>query len=221
MKRIFTYLMIALVLSMSSCLFENDMSYPDIPADIIAFEVEGQKSVNIDTEKRTVEIVLNEVVDMSYLKVENIQVSEEAEIVGGIPEHLDLTDTLELNVRTYVDNIWTVTATQPIARYITVENQVGEAELDLSTRSAIVYVSETQLLAKVRFLEVKLEPEGSVVRTTTGAADDGSLETLACSFPMTLDCVHRRSFLISHEGNTYEWTLKVLKKKVNQQHGKN
>ena len=217
MKRIFTYLMIALVLSMSSCLFENDMSYPDIPADIIAFEVEGQKSVNIDTEKRTVEIVLNEVVDMSYLKVENIQVSEEAEIVGGIPEHLDLTDTLELNVRTYVDNIWTVTATQPIARYITVENQVGEAELDLSTRSAIVYVSETQLLAKVRFLEVKLEPEGSVIRTTTGAADDGSLETLACSFPMTLDCVHRRSFLISHEGNTYEWTLKVLKKKVNQQ----
>jgi hypothetical protein len=167
MRRIFTYLMMALVLSTTSCLFENDMSYPDIPADIVAFEVEGQESVNIDPEKRTVEVVLNELVDMSWLKVEKIQVSEEAELEGEIPEHVDLTDTLKLNVRTYMDNIWTVTATQPIARYITVENQVGEAELDLSTRSAIVYVSETQSLSKVNLLEMKLEPEGSVIRTTT------------------------------------------------------
>ena len=217
MRRIFTYLMMALVLSTTSCLFDNDMAYPDIPADIVAFEVEGQESVNIDPEKRTVEVVLNEVVDMSWLKVEKIQVSDEAQLAGEIPEHVDLTDTLELNVRTYMDNIWTVTATQPIARYITVENQIGEAELDLSTRSAIVYVSETQPLSKVNFLEVKLEPEGSVIRTTTGAGDDGSLETQTCRFPMVLDCVHRRSFLVSYKGDIYEWTLKVLKKKVSQQ----
>ena len=81
MRRIFTYLMAALVLAMTSCLFENDMSYPDIPADITAFEVEGQKSVNIDTEKRHVEVVLDEVADMSWLKVEKIEVSEDAELV--------------------------------------------------------------------------------------------------------------------------------------------
>ncbi len=217
MRRIFTYLMAALVLAMTSCLFENDMSYPDIPADIVAFEVEGQEAVNIDTEKRHVEVVLNEVADMSWLKVEKIEVSEEAELVGEIPEHIDLTDTLKLNVRTYMDNFWTVTAVQPISRYITVENQVGEAELELSTRSAIVYVSENQPLSSVRFVEMKLEPEGSVIRTTIGAADDGSLETQTCNFPMTLDCVHRRSFLVNYDGNIYEWTLKVLKKKVSQQ----
>ena len=182
MRRIFTYLMAALVLAMTSCLFENDMSYPDIPADITAFEVEGQKSVNIDTEKRHVEVVLDEVADMSWLKVEKIEVSEDAELVGDIPEHIDLTDTLTLNVRTYMDNFWTVTAIQPISRYINVENQVGDAELDLATRSAIVYVSETQALSKVRFLDMKLEPEGSVIRTTIGAADDGSLETQTCRF---------------------------------------
>ena len=217
MRRIFTYLMAAFVLAMTSCLFENDMSYPDVPADITAFEVEGQKSVNIDTEKRHVEVVLDEVADMSWLKVEKIEVSEDAELVGDIPEHIDLTDTLTLNVRTYMDNFWTVTATQPISRYINVENQVGEAELDLATRSAIVYVSETQALSKVRFLDMKLEPEGSVIRTTIGAADDGSLETQTCRFPMTLDCVHRRSFLVNYDGNIYEWTLKVLKKKISQQ----
>jgi len=211
------YLTAVMLFSATSCLFENDMAYPDIPADIVAFEVEGQETVSIDAEKRHIDVVLDEVSDMSRLKVLNITVSEDAELSEPVPEYLDLTDTVRINVRTYIDNFWTVSATQPIDRYITVENQVGEADLDLANRNAIVYVSENQLLSKVRFLDVKLEPEGSVVRTTTGAADDGSLETLACRFPMTLDCVHRRSFLVHYEGNTYEWTLKVLKKKISQQ----
>lgn len=210
-------MLIVLLFSATSCLFENDMAYPDIPADIVAFEVEGQESVTINNEERTVEVVLDEVCDMSRLKVINVAVSEDAELSEPLPEYVDLTDTLTINVRTYMDNIWTVTATQPIDRYITVENQVGEAELNVETRSALVYVSENQPLSRVRFLDVKLEPEGSVVRTTTGAADDGSLETLPCRFPMTLDCVHRRSFLVNYEGDIFEWTLKVLKKKISQQ----
>lgn len=217
MKRTAIYMLIVLLFSATSCLFENDMAYPDIPADIVAFEVEGQESVTINNEERTVEVVLDEVCDMSRLKVINVAVSEDAELSEPLPEYVDLTDTLTINVRTYMDNIWTVTATQPIDRYITVENQVGEAELNVETRSALVYVSENQPLSRVRFLDVKLEPEGSVVRTTTGAADDGSLETLPCKFPMTLDCVHRRSFLVNYEGDLYEWSLKVLKKKISQQ----
>lgn len=209
--------MIMMLFSMTSCLFENDMSYPDIPADIVAFEVEGQKGVEIDTEKRHVEVVLDEVSDMSSLKVVNVAVSEDAELAEPLTEYIDLTDTLKLNVRTYMDNFWTVTAIQPIDRHITVENQIGEAELDADLRSAVVYVSESQKLSQVRFLDVKLEPEGSVVRTTIGAAADGTLETLPCRFPMTLDCLHNRSFLVNYEGNTYEWTLKVLKKKISQQ----
>ena len=146
--------MIMMLFSMTSCLFENDMSYPDIPADIVAFEVEGQKGVEIDTEKRHVEVVLDEVSDMSSLKVVNVAVSEDAELAEPLPEYIDLTDTLKLNVRTYMDNFWTVTAIQPIDRHITVENQIGEAELDADLRSAVVYVSESQKLSQVRFLEI-------------------------------------------------------------------
>ena len=60
MKRFTIYMLSAVMLLMNSCLFENDMSYPDIPADIVTFEVEGQVSSNIDAEKRTVEVVLDD-----------------------------------------------------------------------------------------------------------------------------------------------------------------
>ena len=205
------------MLAMTSCLFENDMAYPDIPADIVTFEVEGQESVNIDTEKKIVEVVLDEVADMSHLKVVAVAVSDQAKLLTQVPEYIDLTDTLSLVLMTYMEHEWKVTAVQPIDRYITVSNQVGEAELDVANRSAVVYVSDTQNLSDVEFLDMKLEPEGSVVRTTTGPAADGSLQTLACAFPMSLDCVHRRSFLVNYKGDTYEWYIKVLKKKTSQQ----
>ena len=131
MKRTAIYMLIVLLFSATSCLFENDMAYPDIPADIVAFEVEGQESVTIDNEARTVEVVLDEVCDMSRLKVINVAVSEDAELSEPLPEYVDLTDTLTINVRTYMDNIWTVTATQPIDRYITVENQVLQRLSDM------------------------------------------------------------------------------------------
>ena len=217
MKKFSIYVLFAAMLAMTSCLFENDMAYPDIPADIVTFEVEGQESVNIDTENKIVEVVLDEVADMSHLRVVAVAVSDQAKLLTQVPEYIDLTDTLSLVLMTYMEHEWKVTAVQPIDRYITVSNQVAEAELDVANRSAVVYVSDTQNLSDVEFLDMKLEPEGSVVRTTTGPAADGSLQTLACAFPMSLDCVHRRSFLVNYKGDTYEWYIKVLKKKISQQ----
>lgn len=215
-RRSICFLFAMLILAVS-CLFENDMSYPDIPADILTFEVEGQISSEIDTQTKTVNLVLNEVVDLSSLKVVSVTVSEDASLAEPLPEYIDLTDTMTVILRTYMDHVWKITAQQPIERYINVENQVGEAEFDLDDRSAVVYVSDTQNLTAVRFLDVKLEPEGSLVKMTIGPLDDGTLETLACDFPMTLDCVHRRTFFVSYDGTTYEWNIKVLKKKISQQ----
>jgi len=212
----YLYIIICMLLAVS-CLFENDMAYPDLPADIEVFEVEGQVSVDIDKDNRMVSVVLGEREEIYHVRLLDIAVSEGAELVDSLPEYLDLTDTLTLTVRTYTDYEWKVAASQPIARYINVENQIGEAELDLERRDAIVYVSESQSLSNVRFLDVKLEPEGSEVVSTTGIADGGGLETEKCTFPMTLDCVHGRTFLVEYEDALYEWTLKVLKKKVSQQ----
>ena len=154
--------------------------------------------------------------ELYHVRLLNIAVSEGAKLVDSLPEYLDLTDTLTLTVRTYTDHEWKVAASKPIARYIHVENQIGEAELDLETRNAIVYVAESQSLAKVRFLDMKLEPEGSEVISTTGTAG-GENVTEKCSFPMTLDCVHGRTFLVEYDGAMFEWAVKVLKKKVSQQ----
>ena len=217
MNKYSIYILISMLFSMTSCLFENDMSYPDVPADIVTFDVEGQISADIDTESRTVKLILDELADMSHLKVNAVVVSPEASLAEPLPEYIDLTDTLRVIVRTFIDHEWIVTAEQPVARYITVENQIGEADFDLETRNAILYVSDTQNLSEITFLEVKLERESSVVRTTKGTAEDGSVDIRTCEFPMTLDCVHRRSFQVDYEGQTYEWYLKVLKKKISQQ----
>ena len=63
---------VALLLSLlacSSCLFENDMSYPRLQGRITAFAVEGQKSVTINDEAQTVEVLLQETAEIADLKV--------------------------------------------------------------------------------------------------------------------------------------------------------
>lgn len=208
---------IILSMSLSSCLFENDMSYPVIEADILSFEVEGQKSVVINAEERTVSLVLGERADISHLKLVEMTFTEEAELVDSLPEYLDLSDTLKILLRTYEDYEWSVSAVQPIVRYVSVDNQVGETEFDVDARTAVVYVSENQELSSIRFVDVKLEPEGSVVKTSTGFGPDGSSETVECRFPMVLDCVHRRIFTVEDGDELYEWSVKVLKKRISQQ----
>jgi hypothetical protein len=122
MNKYSIYILISMLFSMTSCLFENDMSYPDVPADIVTFDVEGQISADIDTESRTVKLILDELADMSHLKVNAVVVSPEASLAEPLPEYIDLTDTLRVIVRTFIDHEWIVTAEQPVARYITVEN---------------------------------------------------------------------------------------------------
>ena len=215
--------MLLLLTSAVSCLFENDMAYPKVDSDILQFVVEGQKSVTIDMEKRSVHVVLEETADRSALRLETISISEGAVIEGGLPTYIDLSDTLYVNVKVYQDDIWKVYATQPVSTYIEVSNQIGQAEMNMEKCEAVVYVSESQALESVEFLGAKFAPEGAVIRSTTGQRGDGTLDTQSCVFPMTLDCVHRRTFLVDYQGTMKEWvglkewTVKVLKKKLSQQ----
>ena len=206
--------------SVSSCLFENDMDFPLVDSDIIALNVEGQKSIQIDKSNREVHVILEETADIRNVRILSVELSESAQIVGGLPEYVDFPDTLRLNVKVYEDAIWKVYATQPVTRYVKIENQIGEAEIDVETGNVIVYVPDNQLLSELNFLDVKLAPEGSVIRSTTGQSGTGELLTQDCTFPMLLDCVHRRTFLTYYDGPVVEerglkeWTLKVLKKRV-------
>ena len=67
MKTIRFILLSVLSLMISSCLIENDMSYPADEAMIISMAVEGQEEVIIDQESHSVRIVLEETADMSFI----------------------------------------------------------------------------------------------------------------------------------------------------------
>ena len=64
---------------------------------------------------------------------------------------------------------------------------------------------------------MKLEPEGSVIVSTTGFVAQGGQSVPKeqdCEFPMTLDCVIMRYFDVEYDGQIIEWSVKFLKKTV-------
>ena len=115
------------LLLLQSCLIDNDMSYPRIKAEITAFEVEGQKSVSIDADKRTVTVELDEVSDLSAVKVLSASMTEGA-ACSNFPEAgtvLDLTYPKKFVLGIYQDYEWTISANQSIERYVRCDNQSG------------------------------------------------------------------------------------------------
>lgn len=202
---------------MISCRFENDMSYPIVLGEITAFEVEGSRSVAIDKEKRTVEIVLDEIADINAVRILSLQVSEGAEVVEDVPDVVDLGSPLSLTLRTYQDYIWTITAVQPVERYVNVDNQAGETEFNLAEKIAIVRVTDTQGLHNVTFRSMKLEREGAEFISTTGFYNEGGVskeETVAVSFPMTLNCIVIRYVDLKYKGELIRWSIKVIQEKI-------
>lgn len=163
MKRIFTYVFSILCLAAFSSCIENDLSYPRLSPDFVAFEVEGQESVTIDPSAATIEIVLGETADISAVKVLSYSTANDAEIIGGMPKVLDLTSPVKFVLRVYKDVEWTISAVQPIERYIKCDNQVGEAGIDPLKKIAYVYVTDNQSLQTVTINDMKLEPEGSEI----------------------------------------------------------
>ncbi len=220
MSRILKYALLCLSLLMSASCIKNDLSYPEAVPEVTSFEVEGQKSVTIDNETRTIDIVMGEVADMSNVKVDSYSFTHDAQVVGGMPEYLDLRESVTMTLHVYEDFVWTINATQPIERYIRCENQIGEAVLDMDTKMAYVYVNEDQPLSSVKFLDVKLEPEPSVVKYTIGSVFENGHSVSKredCNFPaepMMLDCVVMRYFYVEYEGEEIRWSVKVLQKAV-------
>ncbi len=218
MKFVVRHISIALLLlCATSCLIENNMSRPEKDALITAFEVEGQKSVEIDAVNHHIDVVIEETADITSLALNKIEFNEGVYVVGGIPDYLDLSETVTLVLMAYEEYTWTISATQPVDRYIKVENQVDNAEFHPEDRTAFVFVNEYQDLNAVTFLDMKLETEGSEVLSTTGISYVGGEaveETLKCSFPMTLPCVMLRTFEVSYKGERIIWTVTVQVKKV-------
>lgn len=215
MKKMIRYILcLVSILVFASCI-ENDLSYPDVPVEFMALELEGQKSVTVDKENGRIDIVMGETAELANVKVLSYKLSEGAEVIGGMPEYLDLRDSVKLTLKVYEEAEWTLKATQPIDRHIKCDNQVGDALIDVTEKTAYVYVNESQSLSDINFTAMKLEPEGSVITKTTGFVAQGSStvpKTEKCSFPMLLDCVILRYFYVEYKGEEIKWSVKVLQK---------
>ncbi|MCF0177015.1 MAG: PCMD domain-containing protein [Bacteroidales bacterium] len=211
---------LALLSLLSACKFSNDMALPKDLAYFTTFEVEGQKSVKIDKETRHVTVTLAEAADVSHLKVLSSELCENATYVDAMPAYLDLSKPYNITLRYYRDFVWTIEAQQPVERYITVKNQIGDAEFNEKDKQVIVYVTKQQSLLEVEFQDVKLGQIGSeLVSTRSNVVRGGKvvMEEVECNLPQILECVNIRYFKVNFKGVETEWAVKVLNKAVSQE----
>ena len=88
-----------------SC-FPNDMSLPRILAQFTKLEVKGGIETVINTEERTVSVVVNEEVELNSLEVETVALNEKAYFTAGdFPKVLDLSSPMEVMLSMYQDYI--------------------------------------------------------------------------------------------------------------------
>lgn len=212
MKRLIHYfaLIPAMLLSVQSCLLENDMAYPTVPGNIVGFEVAGQTSVSIDAATRTVNVVLAETADMRSLEVTKFDISPEATCEAlGVGSVLDLSSPVKVVLNTYQQYEWTISAVQPIERYVRCSGQVGNAEFRPDERRVYVNIADNQDITAIEIEALKFEPEGAVLK---GYVDDtDGTETIVPieSFPLVLNCNLWRYFVVEYRGVEYRWGMFV------------
>lgn len=214
MKKIFL-LLISVPFIAVSCI-ENTLSYPKLPAEILAFEVEGQKSVSIDPAAMRVNIVLEETAELDSVTLVKYEYNEMAKPDIELPKVLDLTDSIVVNYATYPDQTykWVIKAEKPVERYVECDNMIN-AVFNLEEKSIIAYFPEDHDLTKINIKKMKLEPRTSKIDSTFGVIAVNGVETPvqdAVEFPMTLDCIITRQFKVMYKGESIIWDFTAVHK---------
>lgn len=183
-----------------SCI-EYDMSYPRVVAEFAKFDVEGARNVTLDPSTLTVSIELDETVRLDSVRLKEVVLAENVVYKNeALPEVLDLTSPQHVMLSLYQDYRWTITATQPVERYIRCANQVGEAVFSEQLHEAFIYVSKSQRLKFLKVSDMKLELLGSYVLSEEGP----------CEFPATLDFTTTRTFKVVSRGDTTTWKVSAV-----------
>lgn len=174
----------AMLLAMLPGCIKNDLPYPKIPQFITAIAAEGESDpAQIDTEKYTVSLTLDETVDIMAVRFTEFQVTEGATADPDLLEGTyDLSKPLTVSVSLYQDYPWIITAEQDIERYLTIEGQIGETVIDAVGHRVVVRVPENLDLAHLQLTSIKLGPEG--ITTLSPDLKPGPID---CSQPITVD----------------------------------
>lgn len=198
------------LLALSSCAIKDDLPLPVQKAVITAFEVEGQCDAtgegyavaNIDKETRTVELYVDDRVDISRLRVKRMEVNFDASIAikdtdTGFPEKsfytsgsscpvVDFSHEVTFTLTTYQVYHWKVRVHQIIKREVEVENQVGVPVIDSVNHNVVLYVAPNQDLRSVKVHKMIL----AGIHSKISPDPTGQI----------LDFSRRRTFLV-----TYAW----------------
>lgn len=204
---------------LNSCI-ENDIPYPYQVGQITGISVNGMNgNPQIQNNNRTVNIEVNDQVDVQSLRITRLQVTNDASIypdslkcinVSAFPEkgfvsldsipssadtRVDFSSPVRFMLTTYQDYLWTVTVTQVFNRSIELSGQVGNAVFDVKNLQAVVYVSETQSLKNITVKSMQLGSSIAVTSPEPTSVKDFSRPV---------------KFEVTAFGRVEEWTVNVL-----------
>lgn len=218
------------VLALAACKIENDIPYPIVEGNILSIEVEGQRGADengsaqavIDKSKRTVQLYVDDSVDLSQLRITKLTVSDGTTLVPDVGKchdashfptsgfsaltelsssmdtRVDFSQPVSFTLKTYQDYVWTVSVEQIITRNVTLANQIGKAVIDNTNRKVVVYVSKDQPLNAINVSAFQLGGEHGKVMPDPTAYD-------------AYDFSEPATFFVSYawEDVSREWTVYV------------
>lgn len=203
MKNIVNNLLILLIsFSIFPGCIDNDIQYPKKIGEILSIKFEGQiGEAAIDCDSMTVVVDFDDTVNMSSIRLLDIQTTDSVKITPEFAEYWNLVSPVKYELETYPDQqyVWTISGNKIIERYLMVENQVGEALFDVDRHEVVVYVSESQSLEDINVIDVKLGPKNAEM-----VPDPRSLH----------DFTKPRKINVKYDGKVESWKISMETKEI-------
>ena len=201
-------------LTFGACTVNDDIPFPIVEGAITAFEVEGQcneddsgfAEATIDRENMTVDVYVSDVVNLSQVRIKRCEVTNHAKIhptpelcinaeafpdtsfsvaPKGNASCIDFSkDSCLFTLSTYQDYVWSVRVHQVVIREVRLAGQVGNAIIDESSRTAIIYVSRTKDLARLPVIDFNLGGQHGTVTPDPTATPTYDFSQM-CKFQVT------------------------------------
>lgn len=193
--RVASHVLILLMLLFVSCI-DNDLPYPVVIGKVTKFELSGQISADVNVEKRVIQVVLADTVDIENVYIKKFDINNDAIIDIDTNLTLNLSKKLYFTVTTYQKYSWQIDTSQPIERSVRVQNQIGTASIDALNKIVIVYVNPSQDVTKIKIEELKL-----------GASNAKTVP----KFETVTNFVRPQLFFVKHFDRLEEWKIYVFK----------
>jgi len=186
-------LFFAAILLLSGCI-RNDIPLPYQRAAITAVQADGAVGVSIDEQACTVTLDMDEVCDLSAVKIRSVSYNyPNTRPSIALEGSFDLRTPLSFTLTTYQDYHWKIQAVQSIERWFTVQGQIGETVIDPATHRIFLKVSKSTPMNRVTVKSLKLGPR------------DISVHSLAPS--TILDFTDAVPIVVSWRDVREEWTV--------------